>query len=369
MDRVVITAGPWPAEDPLLGRLLEEAGARRTAVSSATEVPPTLEGGADLLLCDSALPGVAELVSELRRSERHDLLPVLAAVPDASDGSAIGAYTMGADDFLLASALCPQLLPKLRAALADAVEPTPATMTSSVLLIDPSELHRVVLGKLLRQAGFQVTALADGQAAVAALEDGLRIDLIIVDLGLPSYDPVDLVIRLRSRAGGRLVPAIALTHVGVPDQRALRALTSGIRSVHDKRRPPEDLVFLANEANADAAKNLRASPRLLCSTVVKWRAEGGEWELGLSHNLSLHGLYVRVIDPPARGCRVEAVLKPPGAGEEVTVRARVAWRKDFAARAVRSYPTGMGLAIEEMTERVARAFGEATRLLASGEAR
>jgi hypothetical protein len=62
------------------------------------------------------------------------------------------------------------------------------------------------------------------------------------------------------------------------------------------------------------------------------------------------------------------VLIPPGANHEVTFSARVAWRKDFGARAVRSYPTGMGLALDEVNDRVAVAFHEATRFLASGGA-
>jgi hypothetical protein len=123
---------------------------------------------------------------------------------------------------------------------------------------------------------------------------------------------------------------------------------------------------VANEARADVNKNLRAAPRLLCSSIVRWRAPGGPWELGLTHNLSLRGLYVRVIDPPKMGQSVELVLMPPGCNHEIEVHARVAWRKDFAARAVRSYPTGMGLAIDDMSERIVAIFEESARILASG---
>ena len=172
--------------------------------------------------------------------------------------------------------------------------------------------------------------------------------------------------RFREKLRARTPQAIALTHVGVSDATALRALTSGFRCVHDKRRPPEDLVFVANEARADASKNLRSAPRLLCSTVVRWRSLGGPWEMGLTHNLSLRGLYLRCIDPPGMGASLELVLMPPGCTHEIEVRGRVAWRKDFAARAVRSYPTGMGLAMDDMTDRVVAIFEESARILASG---
>src|SRR5262249_10622380 len=152
--------------------------------------------------------------------------------------------------------------------------------------------------------------------------------------------------------------------VGIRDEIVRTALTSGFRCVHDKRRPPEELVFLANESGPDADRHLRSSPRLLCSTLVRWRPTAGRaWQVGLTHNLSLRGLYVRTIDPPAMGVPVEVMLRLPGAAEAAEVRGRVAWRKDFSARAVRSYPTGMGLALDEMSEANQRLFAQATELL------
>ena len=368
MERFLVVAGSWQPSDAAFTTIASQVGLRlvtpptvQSTMAILEQTPPAA------LLIDAALEGANEIVAGIRHSHQLDLLPVLAAVERPTDADAVRAYTLGADDFVLASELGTQLGPKLNAALSAGELSHALPAAHAVLLADPSELHRIVLGKLLGHAGFAVTAVADGKAAVDELEKAEQAwELIILDLALPQVEAVDVLARFREKLRSRTPQAIALTHVGVSDATALRALTSGFRCVHDKRRPPEDLVFVANEARADANKNLRAAPRLLCSTVVRWRVPGGPWEMGLTHNLSLRGLYLRVIDPPSMGTQIELVMMPPGCTHEIELHARVAWRKDFAARAVRSYPTGMGLAIDDISDRIAVIFEEAARILASG---
>ena len=367
MGDCLVAAGAWPPGDAALAQVAERAEVRLVTAASAGEAASALQQSPAALLVDARFDGAAELVARVRQDRDLDLLPVLVAVERPTDADAVRAYMLGADDFVLASELASQLPPKLAAALSPGELTHSPPAAHAVLLADPSELHRLVLGKLLGQAGFAVTAVADGAAAVAELEKGEQTwELLILDLQLPEVEAVDVLARFREKLRARTPQAIALTHVGVSDATALRALTSGFRCVHDKRRPPEDLVFVANEARADSNKNLRAAPRLLCSTAVRWRISGGPWEMGLSHNLSLRGLYVRVIDPPKMGTMIDLVMMPPGCTYEIEARARVAWRKDFASRAVRSYPTGMGLAIDDMSDRIAVIFEEAARILASG---
>jgi len=366
MERVVVAAGRFEAAEAALAEAVRRLEARLESFSSAREAARALHAGPkSALLVDTSLEGVAALVQDIRSSEDADLLPVLAVVPAASEADAVQAYSMGADDFVPVADLQTLLLPKLRAAIAEVAEVAPLVAGRTVLLADGSQLHRIVLGKLLAQAGFAVTAVTDGTEALDLLERGRTFDLLVIDLGLARVGAIDVLSHFRIKLGTGTPPAIGLVHVGVSDAVALRALTSGFRCVHDKRRPPEDLVFLANETGANAERNLRSSPRLLCSTLVRWRAGGDQWRVGLTHNLSLRGLYVRAMDPPRVGTAIELSLTPPGALRQVSLRAHVAWRKDFAERAVRSYPTGMGVALHEMPARVQMVFEEAARLLAS----
>src|SRR5262249_27237772 len=250
MERSLIAIGAFRAGDPLLREAAHRAQLELSVapgVREARRLPGAWPPAA--LLVDAELAGVDELIEELRSAPETDLLPILAVGPTASEDAAVGALVMGADDFVVKGELASQLPPKLRAAVARTSEVHPSGDARKALLCDGSELHRTVLGQLLAQAGFQVTAVTDGaEAATVLTTPGQAFDLLVVDLGLARIDAIELLTLVRARLGPRTPPAIALLHVGISDAVALRALTSGYRAVHDKRRPPEDLVFLAHEA-------------------------------------------------------------------------------------------------------------------------
>jgi two-component system copper resistance phosphate regulon response regulator CusR len=78
--------------------------------------------------------------------------------------------------------------------------------------------HRIasLLEKGLRSNGFATTIVADGHAAAAAARDG-EFDLVILDLGLPGQDGLDVLAAIRRR--GERLPVIVLTaREAVPDR-------------------------------------------------------------------------------------------------------------------------------------------------------
>lgn len=76
---------------------------------------------------------------------------------------------------------------------------------------------------LLERAGFEVVAVSDGQAALAAALAAPP-DVLILDVMLPVLDGFEILRRLRADARGRHVPVIMLTARG---QRADRAAALG----------------------------------------------------------------------------------------------------------------------------------------------
>lgn len=76
---------------------------------------------------------------------------------------------------------------------------------------------------LLERAGFEVVAVPDGQAALAAALAAPP-DVLILDVMLPVLDGFEILRRLRADARGRDVPVIMLTARG---QRADRAAALG----------------------------------------------------------------------------------------------------------------------------------------------
>ena len=86
-----------------------------------------------------------------------------------------------------------------------------------VLVVDDEPKIVEVVGDYLRGAGFSVTTADDGEAAMASAR-ALPPDLVVLDLGLPGLDGLDVTRELR-RAGA--VPIIMLTARGEESDRVL----------------------------------------------------------------------------------------------------------------------------------------------------
>ena len=85
-----------------------------------------------------------------------------------------------------------------------------------LLLVEDDPDLRSMLGRLLDEEGYAVTAAADGQTA---LRDALahEFEVAVVDRGLPFIDGLELLTRLR-RAGW-FVPVLVLSAYGAPADR------------------------------------------------------------------------------------------------------------------------------------------------------
>ena len=71
------------------------------------------------------------------------------------------------------------------------------TAPPRALVVDDAAENRMLVSALLIQQGFQVDQAADGEAAVQAAEQTLP-DLIVLDIGLPDIDGVEVCRRVRS---------------------------------------------------------------------------------------------------------------------------------------------------------------------------
>lgn len=69
---------------------------------------------------------------------------------------------------------------------------------SKILVVDDDRVTRLVLRKLLADAGFRVAVAKDGVDALKLLRSG-RFDLMLLDVWMPRMTGLDLLARLRSR--------------------------------------------------------------------------------------------------------------------------------------------------------------------------
>jgi signal transduction histidine kinase len=124
--------------------------------------------------------------------------------------------------------LAPQVA---RAAIEDEAERTLAAPTVGVVLaIDDEQAIRAAMRELLTSWGHEVIAVGDGAAALKAVADGARPDLIICDFRLRAGESGIAVIGALRKTLGE-VPAILLTGDTAPENLRL-AMASGYPLLH-----------------------------------------------------------------------------------------------------------------------------------------
>jgi CheY-like chemotaxis protein len=95
-----------------------------------------------------------------------------------------------------------------------------------------------VLHSILSQYGASVTTTDNAHSALQQASHS-DFDVLVTDVGLPDFDGVELVRRLR--AVGRLMPAVAVTALATDDDRH-RLLTTGFDGHVAKPVDPERLI-------------------------------------------------------------------------------------------------------------------------------
>ena len=94
-----------------------------------------------------------------------------------------------------------------------------------LLLVEDNERFAALLKQGLAAAGFTVDVLGSGEDAAAALQTG-RFDVVVLDLGLPDRDGLDILAEMRRR--GDATPVLILTARG-----SLKDRVTGLQSGAD----------------------------------------------------------------------------------------------------------------------------------------
>lgn len=85
-----------------------------------------------------------------------------------------------------------------------------ANVRPTILLVEDEPLVRQMIALELEDAGYDVVEAADGRAAIAILEDAVRVDLVFTDIRMPGgLDGWQLAERARAMRAG--IPVIYAT--------------------------------------------------------------------------------------------------------------------------------------------------------------
>ncbi|MFW6087594.1 MAG: PilZ domain-containing protein [Myxococcota bacterium] len=295
------------------------------------------------VVVDNRLDGLEAFVPWIRGEARLFPVPVVVQVPVPSDRAYLEAQSIGADDVAVFGDVRGIIRRIANLADFDPAARPPLTQGRAVVA-QASEVRRRVLGRILRQAGFDVSFALDTadlvRVAQALAEPPT---LVVADAGLPGDGPIPAANAVRARDGFDSVAFVITAAAEDVRQYGEEADRLGKAAVSYEAAPPDNLLFLANELLRPEVQNVRASTRLLYGAICAFREAGTlEPTYGLTYNLSREGLYVRTLDPPAPGTKVWLEMRPPHADAAVHLRAKAVW-----ARGLRSpggaAPPGFGV--------------------------
>jgi two-component system response regulator PrrA len=144
----------------------------------------------------------------------------------------------------------------------------------TVLVVDDDRAIRAVMERSLALEGFDVLAVADGEQALEAVVEA-RPDVVVLDVGLPGIDGVEVVRRVRS--GGNDVPICILSarvdigdrviglEAGADDYMvkpfAVAELVARLNALLRRRPDVEPTVLTAGDLRVDTARRqVRVGP-------------------------------------------------------------------------------------------------------------
>src|SRR5580765_4919834 len=213
-----------------------------------------------------------------------------------------------------------------------------AVSAKTVIIADDTSFVRDRFRTALENAGHKAIAVKSAVELLARVRADLNdIDLIVLDLRLPSAPGVDLVRTIRKLDGGRLpILIFSGTITNAEEVRDLAAL--GVAGyVNEYSAVQHILPSLAPHLFPDNF-NRRGSPRVVLGIPIAYRF-GNTIAAALSLNISRGGIAIRTMSPLEQGAKVRVRFRLPGAKVDIEGESRVAW----SDRRV-----GMGLQFEKV---------------------
>jgi len=280
---------------------------------------------------------VRDIARVLRSNAACFGVPLIALAEHISDRIMLELHAIGADDVVAIHDLGG--LTRRLAALASFDPRARTALFQGSCLLAHADVHRRQLfGRVLRQAGFDVSFAATMEEAMAVAERSPP-KVLVVSNTLPPEGGRRALSKLSEHWVGEM-PAVLLAS----------GKQSGSMSPHGwtvvpEEAPPDDLLFVVNELlRPRELLESRASRRCLFATLISFRAAGElESRLGLTYNISREGMYIRTFDAPPTKGQAWLELRPPGAARAVHVRGDIMWTRTLATGARGAAPPGFGV--------------------------
>jgi PAS domain S-box-containing protein len=155
-----------------------------------------------------------------------------------------------------------------------------------ILVVDDNEPGRYAVGRVLRQAGFEVTEAGTGSEALArAVRD--RPDLVLLDVRLPDIPGLEVCRRIKSLPETCATPVLQMSASAVDDGSRVAALEGGADGYIAS--PVEAIVLVAT---VRSLLRIRTAEQALQESAVEWQATFDAIRDGVAL-LDVHGVVQR----------------------------------------------------------------------------
>ena len=240
--------------------ILEEAARASQVLLHTTDSSSEASAWLDTHEASAILLGTGHQPENLamgtRAQSRHRQLPILALTREPGDLDFAAAYSWGADDVVAPDKAWP-LTQRLRA-LTRSLRSEQSTARGTALVAEVDQFRRVAIARALFNAGYDVRFALTPEDAQAFVREA-QVTLVVLCTEL-CEDPVQFI-HAALHAGSQakfIVSAEPRRHNGLSQGLARESQAR----LTDASAPPENVVFLANELEAGALPNKRASPRI-----------------------------------------------------------------------------------------------------------
>ena len=166
----------------------------------------------------------------------------------------------------------------------------------TVLLVEDNEVNQMVATGLLQSLGYDVDAVGDGEAAIAALRGDHPYDVVLMDLRMPHVDGYDATRAIRAEeAGRRRVPILAMTASALEGEQE-RCLAAGMDDFLTKPVDPVHLdrtLMRWTDATERTAAGVEASTSSTGAQVATDPGDDGVLDLArinVLHELRMDGV-------------------------------------------------------------------------------
>jgi PAS domain S-box-containing protein len=180
----------------------------------------------------------------------------------------------------------------------DAGRGNAAPAPGRVLLADDNADLRDYVARLLRSRGYDVDAVADGQAALAAVR-ARRPDLLLTDVMMPGLDGFGLLAAMRADPGLADIPVIMLS-ARAGEEAQVEGLQAGADDYLAKPFSARELLARVG-ANLDVARMRRAANDAVRASEARLR---GVLE-GMAEGFALLDPAFRIVEVNREGCRLD----------------------------------------------------------------